>query len=164
MPSTQSPSPQASPAGRSILSKLKAPFGSKTRHIAEYYVQPDDPHRTYSPGDVIKGSVVIKVVKPIRVTHIVVCLHGYAQVFKNPNSPGEGYKAFNGAVGSGKARKGGYFGNGFASLFEDEVVLCGEGRLGEGTYQFKYELEFPRERLPSSIDVGIDVWSKPETG
>ncbi|KAF1980885.1 hypothetical protein K402DRAFT_415769 [Aulographum hederae CBS 113979] len=154
MPSSgRSPSPQStSPATRSLFSRFKAPFNTKTRHITEYFVQPDDPHRQYGPGDIIKGSVIVKVVKPIRVTHIVVCLHGYAQVYKNPNSPGEGYKAFNGLVGSGKVKKGGYFGNGFVSLFEDEVVLCGEGKLGEGTYQFNFELEFPRERLPTSID------------
>lgn len=59
-------------------------------------------------------------------------------------------------MGSGKGKKAGsYFGNGFVSLFEDEVVLCGEGRLSEGVYHFNFELEFPSKGLPSSIDVSI---------
>ncbi|KAL1618977.1 ph-response sensor protein [Neofusicoccum ribis] len=137
----------------SLLSRIKSPFGSKARHISEFYIKPDDPHRQYSPGDLISGAVVLKVVKPIRVTHIVVSLHGYVQVYKNPNSPGDGYRSHYSAIATGKgSRIGGYFGNGFASLFEDEVVLCGEGRLGEGTYQFNFELEFPSKGLPSSID------------
>lgn len=57
-------------------------------------------------------------------------------------------------TGSGTSKKGAeYFGNGFASLFEDEVVLCGQGRLLPGAYKFKFELELPPKGLPSSIDV-----------
>lgn len=158
MPTSTAQSPPSStqtpPTGKSLLSRIKSPFASKARAIAEYYIKPDDPHRQYSPGDVITGSVVLKVLKAIRVTHIVVSLHGYAQVYKNPNAAGEGYRAHYSSVASGKgSRLGGYFGNGFATLFEDEVVLCGEGRLGEGTYQFNFELEFPSKGLPSSIDV-----------
>jgi len=83
----------------------------------------------------------------------VVSLHGYAQVFKNPNTPGDAYKNYSATIGSGKAKStGSYFGNGFVSLFEDEVVLCGEGRLAEGVYHFNFELEFPSKGLPSSID------------
>ncbi|KAK0642301.1 pH-response regulator protein palF/RIM8 [Lasiodiplodia hormozganensis] len=150
---TTSLSPSPGP-GRSLLLRIKSPFfGSKARHISEFYIKPDDPHRQYSPGDIITGAVILKVVKPIRVTHIVVSLHGYVQVYKNPNSPGDGYRSHYSAIATGKgSRIGGYFGNGFASLFEDEVVLCGEGRLGEGTYQFNFELEFPSKGLPSSID------------
>ncbi|PSN65622.1 hypothetical protein BS50DRAFT_63310 [Corynespora cassiicola Philippines] len=130
-----------------------ATYKSKTRNFADFHIQPDDPHRQYAPGDLISGSVIIKVLKPLRITHLVVSLHGYAQVFKNPNSPGDAYKNYSTTVGTGKGRKtGSYFGNGFASLFEDEVVLCGEGRLGEGVYHFNFELEFPTKGLPSSID------------
>ncbi|KAF2098632.1 hypothetical protein NA57DRAFT_23527, partial [Rhizodiscina lignyota] len=147
-------SPQPPPSGRStsFLSRIKAPFGSKTRNIAEFYIQPDDPHRQYSPGDHITGSVILKVVKPLRVTHVVVCLHGFVQVYKTPNNPGESYRAYTGTSVPGKTARTGYFGNGFVSLFQDEHILCGEGRLGEGVYQFGYELVFPRDRLPSSID------------
>lgn len=74
-------------------------------------------------------------------------------MFKNPNAPGDAYKTYSTTVGLGKGKKAGsYFGNGFASLFEDEVVLCGEGRLSEGVYHFNFELEFPSKGLPSSID------------
>ncbi|KAF2266340.1 hypothetical protein CC78DRAFT_459377 [Lojkania enalia] len=139
--------------GRSLFARLKSPLSSKPRNFTEFYIQPDDPHRQYAPGDIISGSVIIKVIKPLRITHLVISLHGYAQVFKNPNSPGDAYRNYSTTVGSGKGRKGGsYFGNGFVSLFEDEAVLCGEGRLGEGVYHFNFELEFPSKGLPSSID------------
>lgn len=142
-------------SSRSLLSRLRAPLQSKTRNFTDFYIQPDDPHRQYAPGDVISGSVIVKVIKPLRITHLVISLHGYAQVFKNPNSPGDAYKNYcSSTVGSGKGKKAGsYFGNGFVSLFEDEAVLCGEGRLGEGVYHFNFELEFPSKGLPSSIDV-----------
>lgn len=144
-----------SPQGQTLLSRLKPPFAPKAlRNVSEFFIQPDDPHRQYAPGDVITGSVILKVVKPLRLTHLVVCLHGFVQVYKTPNNPGEGYRTYCASLAAGKTkRSGGYYGNGFASLFEDEVVLCGDGRLGEGSYQFNFELEFPRERLPSSIDV-----------
>ena len=149
---------EITPAGKSFLSRLKSPFSSKTRNVADYYVQPDDPHKQYVPGDVITGSVILKVLKPLRVTHIVVCLHGYVQVYKNPNSPGETYRPHS-SSGAGGKRGGTYSGNGFATLFDDEVILCGEGRLAEGLYQFQFELEFPRERLPNSIDVSVNCLS-----
>jgi hypothetical protein len=140
---------------RSLLSRLKSPLQSKTRHFADFTIQPDDPHRQYAPGDIISGSVILKVLKPLRITHLVISLHGYVQVFRNPNSPGDAYRNYSATIGSGKGKKAGsYFGNGFASLFEDEVVLCGEGRLGEGVYHFNFELEFPSKGLASSIEVG----------
>lgn len=158
MPSTSAgttPSTQDATAARSpsLLARIRTPFTTKTRHIGDFFVQPDDPHRQYGPGDVITGSVILKVLKPVRVTHITVCLHGFVQVYKAANTPGEGYKAYTGTSTPGKTMRTGYFGNGFASLFVDEVALCGEGRLGEGTYQFGYELVFPKTSQPSSINV-----------
>ncbi|KAF3005729.1 ph-response sensor protein [Curvularia kusanoi] len=146
--SSNSPAPS-----RSFLSRLRSPLTSKSRNFTDFYIQSDDPHRQYVPGDIISGTVIIKVVKPLRITHLVVSLHGYAQVFKNPNAPGDAYKNYSTTVGLGKGKKqGGYFGNGFVSLFEDEVVLCGEGKLAEGVYHFNFDLEFPSKGLPSSID------------
>jgi arrestin-related trafficking adapter 9 len=137
------------------LKELK-PFAKSVRHITEFYIQPDDPHRQYCPGDVVTGNVVLKVIKPVDITHIVICLHGFAQVYKRPNEPGEGYRNYNAALIAGKTNKaGGYYGNGFVSLFEDEIVLCGDGRLDEGTYQFGFELHFPQTHLPGGIDVSL---------
>ncbi|RAL63135.1 hypothetical protein DID88_004217 [Monilinia fructigena] len=49
------------------------------------------------------------------------------------------------AYASGNPMKSQYFGNGYCSLFQDEVTLCGEGRLEAGIYRFNYELEFPNQ-------------------
>jgi hypothetical protein len=156
MPSVADRSSAAASPGRRILSRITSPFATKSRSITDFYIQPDDPHRQYSPGDLVTGSVRLRVLRPTRVTHVVVSLHGYAQVFKNPGSPGEGFRATPGYLGTGRGKKSAeYFGNGFASLFEDELVLCGDGRLAEGAYQFNFELEFPDTDLPSSIDVRI---------
>ncbi|KAK4974725.1 hypothetical protein LTR28_010232 [Elasticomyces elasticus] len=154
--------PRALSSGRRLISKIASPFASKTRAFTEYDVQLDEPHRQYSPGDIVRGCVVLRVVKPVRVTHIVVCLHGFVQVFKTPGFAGDGYRHHYGYQGTGKGKRSGgeYFGNGFASLFEDEVVLCGDGRLGESLYKFNFELEFPTKPLPSSIDVTSDVAGK----
>ena len=147
--------PSSSPlSGRRIISRIASPFASKSRNVTDFSIEVDDPHKQHSPGDLVSGSVRLCVLKPTRVTHVVVCLHGFVQVYKHPGSPGEGFRAANGYLGTGRGKKAGeYFGNGFASLFEDEVVLCGDGRLAEGSYQFNFELEFPDRDLPSSIDV-----------
>jgi hypothetical protein len=150
-------SPSApSPLGRdrsSLLSKFRAPFGHRNRSIADYYIEPDDPWRSYFPGDVVKGTVALTVVRPVRITHLVVCLHGYVKVFKNTVPSGETDPDL-GFLGPGRGRRGPeYLGNGLATLFEDEVVLCGDGRLKEGIYKFRFEMCFPPYALPSSISV-----------
>ena len=158
MPSVADRSSAAASPGRRILSRITSPFATKSRSITDFYIQPDDPHKQYSPGELVTGSVRLRVLRPTRVTHVVVSLHGYAQVFKNPGSPGEGFRGTPGYLGNGGGKKSAeYFGNGFASLFEDELVLCGDGRLAEGAYQFNFELEFPDTDLPSSIDVSIQT-------
>jgi hypothetical protein len=105
----------------------------------------------------VSGVFELRVVKPTRITHIVISLHGYVQVFKNANAPpSPNHRVSNVQIGTGKGSKSGeYFGNGFATLFEDECVLCGDGRLGEGIYKFAFNLEFPDRDLPSSIEVGL---------
>ncbi|KAH8700284.1 pH response protein PalF [Talaromyces proteolyticus] len=147
------PSTAPSPSQRNKwVDKLTSRFGNRNRNISEFYVQPDDPWRSYFPGDIINGTVVLTVVKPIRITHLVVCLHGYVKVFKNTILPGEASPEI-GFLGPGRGRRAGeYMGNGFATLFEDELVLCGDGRLKQGIYKFKFELGLPPYNLPSSIN------------
>ncbi|EAW10421.1 pH response protein PalF [Aspergillus clavatus NRRL 1] len=150
------PSPSSSsPLGRnrsSLLSKIRSPFSHQNRSIADFYVEPDDPWRSYFPGDVVKGTVVLTVVRPVRITHLVVSLHGHVKVFKNTVASGE-LDAEVGSLGPGRGRRGPeYLGNGLATLFEDEMVLCGDGRLKEGVYKFRFEMCFPPYALPSSIN------------
>ena len=84
----------------------------------------------------------------------MLCLHGFVKVFKHCNAPGEGISKEDGYAGTGRGKRGTeYWGNGLASLFEDEIVLCGEGRLGLGVYSFKFDVQLPSDGLPSSIDV-----------
>jgi arrestin-related trafficking adapter 9 len=138
---------------RSVISRVAAHFGNRTRNISEFYIQPDDPWRTYFTGDAIKGTVVLTIVKPLRITHLVICLHAYVKIFKNTIAPGEAGLDI-GFLGPGRGRRGSeYLGNGFATLFEDETVLCGDGRLKEGMYKFQFVMELPPYSLPSSINV-----------
>lgn len=137
----------------SLLSRFAAPLANRNRNVAEFFVEPDDPWKSYFPGEIIKGCVVLKIAKNLPITHLVICLHGHARVYKNQVVPGDGV-ATSGFLGAGRGSRGvEYLGNGFASLFEDEVVLCGEGLLKKGIYKFKFELGFPPQGLPSSIDV-----------
>lgn len=147
---------QTSPRPASFLSKVTTPFTSRKRNLAEYYLETDEPYRQYSPGEVVKGCVNIKVDKAINITHIVVCLHGFVKVFSTARAPGQSVPPDGVPLrsGNGIGKKGAeYFGDGFASLFEDEVTLCGQGRLLPGRYQFRFELELPSSGVPSSIDV-----------
>ncbi|EAT89111.2 hypothetical protein SNOG_03906 [Parastagonospora nodorum SN15] len=150
-PSIHPPQPQA---GRSCPGTSRPCPLNRATTPSSTSPSDDPPPQQYAPGDIISGSAPpTEVTKPLRITHLVVSLHGYAQVFKNPNAPGDAYKNYCTTVGSGKGKRAGsYYGNGFVSLFEDEVVLCGEGRLSEGVYHFNFELEFPSKGLPSSID------------
>ncbi|KAI9733125.1 MAG: ph-response sensor protein [Cirrosporium novae-zelandiae] len=146
------PSYASNSRNRSLLSRFTAPFTSKSRNLSEFYIKLEEPYRQYAPGEVVHGSVVLTVVKPVRVSHLVVCLQGYAKVFKNSNSPGKDYLIENG-ITDGRGKKGiEYTGNGSVSIFKDELSLCGEGRLKEGIYEFRFQLEFPNGHLPSSID------------
>ncbi|KAJ5580460.1 hypothetical protein N7450_006761 [Penicillium hetheringtonii] len=152
LPSKTSTSPVLSRNRNSFLSKFRSPLGNRNRSITDYYIDLDDPWRSYFPGDVIKGTVIVTVVRPVRITHIVVCLHGYVKVFKNATPAGEAAPDL-GFLGPGRGRRGAeYLGNGLATLFEDEVVLCGEGRLKEGIYKFRFEMSLPPYALPSSIN------------
>ena len=152
------PSQPSSPLGRnrsSLFSKFRSQLGQRNRGITDYYIEPDDPWRSYFPGDVISGTVVLTVVRPVRITHLVVCLHGFVKVFKNTVPPGEMAPDL-GFLGPGRGRRGPeYLGNGLSTLFEDEVVLCGDGRLKEGIYKFRFEMCFPPYALPSSINVRL---------
>lgn len=153
--SSRSPSiTSSSPSSRQrIFSAIASPFKSKSRAVADFSVELQHPHKRYHPGEVVKGSVHLRVLKPVRVQHVTVCLRGFVQVYRNPGSPGDSHKGSGAYFANGKAKKSGgeYFGNGYASLFEDEEVLCGDGRLAEGAYQFNFELDFPDRDLPSSI-------------
>ncbi|KAI9650235.1 ph-response sensor protein [Ciborinia camelliae] len=148
--STAQSSPTAS-TGRSLFSRLTAPLKSRTRNLADFHIEPLEPHRRYAPGDLVKGSVVLTVVKPVRITHLTVCLHGFVHVYKNANGANEPLPDTS-AFASGNPMKSQYFGNGYCSLFQDEVTLCGEGRLDAGVYRFNFELEFPSKGIPTSID------------
>lgn len=139
---------------QSILSRFASPFASRKRNLAEYYIRAKEPHRQYSPGDKVEGTVVLTVTKPLRLSHLVVCLHGFVKVFTSTRSPGQSVSRDGGLLGGGIGKRGSaYFGDGFASLFENEIALCGEGRLEPGSYEFQFCLELPSKGIPSSISV-----------
>jgi hypothetical protein len=153
--------PKASPSstastGRSLLSRLTGPLRSRSKYFSDFYIRPLEPHRQYAPGDIIKGLVVLTIVKPFRITHLTVTLHGVVRVYKNQATVTNNTIYEPAVTGSSKHAR--YFGNGHASLFQDETILCGEGRLEAGVYEFEFHLDFPRKGLPTSIDVSI-LWS-----
>ena len=161
LPSDPSWSPtglEASPLSsrRRVCSRFRSLWTpSQARALSDWYVQPDEPHRQYAPGDVVKGAVVLTIVKPIPVTHLLVQLHGDVRVFKGARRR----STRTGRDWSMLARNGKIVddddddGDGVESVMRDEVVLCGQGRFEPGTYHFHFELAFPDRALPSSIDV-----------
>ena len=145
------------PKRSSIISKWAAPFAAKQRNPIDQDIRLDEPFRQYAPGDNIKGAVHVTVLKPLRITHLVLRLHGFVKVSNRAKVPGEkiSYNESLSTSSSGSGRRGTeYFGNGFARIFEDEAILCGEGRL-HGQYQFCFEMSLPSKGIPSSIDVSI---------
>lgn len=157
-PAPRATSPTASTTSSTrprFLSRLSLPLSlplrNRNRNITDFHIRAEEPHRRYSAGDNVRGAVVIVVVKPVRITHLTVSLHGYVRVLKDPTSVAK-------AQGSivlpqnGDSARPRYHGNGLASLFQDEQVLSGEGRLEPGRYEFGFDLLFPDKGLPSSID------------
>ncbi|KAI0470296.1 hypothetical protein F4859DRAFT_128316 [Xylaria cf. heliscus] len=139
------------PPKASFFSRLTAPIRSRSRNLADFHIRLKEPHRQYSAGDHVHGFVILSVVKPIRVTHLTVTLHGYVRAFKNSSAAAQ-LAPVNPAVVAHGGRHGRYHGNGHASLFQDEIVLCGEGRLEASRWEFEFDLQFPDLELPSSID------------
>jgi arrestin-related trafficking adapter 9 len=139
---------------RSILSFLSNPLGKHARNMFDIAIEPEDPFRTYSPGQTVKGHVTLTVLKGFDITHLVVALHGYAKVYKHQVPPGDGVPAPEGLVNGQGSRGVQYLGNGLVSLFQQEQVLCGNGFLKKHVYKFAFEVDFPSKALPSTIDVG----------
>ncbi|KAF6235768.1 hypothetical protein HO173_005963 [Letharia columbiana] len=138
----------------SLLAKCTAPFHSKQRNPLEQDIRLDEPFRQYSSGDAVKGAVHMNVAKSQRITHLVIRLHGFVKVSNRAKLPGESisYDEALMALEKGRGRRGiEYFGNGFARLFEKEIVLCGEGRV-LGQYEFRFEILLPSKGMPSGID------------
>ena len=101
----------------------------------------------------------MNVAKSQRITHLVIRLHGFVKVANRAKLPGESisYDEALIAMEKGRGRRGiEYFGNGFARLFENETVLCGEGRV-LGQYEFRFEMVLPSKGLPSGIDVSTSA-------
>lgn len=155
---TSAETSQSLPAAQTLLARFKTPFTPTKRNLTEYYIRSDEPYRQYSPGDTVKGAVLFTVIRPFRITHLVICLHGFVKVFNHARVAGEGspYEGNHFSTVGGPGKRGSkYHGNGFLSLFDNEVALCGEGHLDIGTYEFRFELDLPLAGLPTSIEVFI---------
>ncbi|KUI63000.1 pH-response regulator protein palF/RIM8, partial [Cytospora mali] len=139
------------PTSRSFFSRFALPIRSRnTRNVVDFHIRPSEPHRKYTAGDNVRGAVILTVVKPIRLTHLTVALRGFVHVYKSPNAANESVSPC--GIDSDGLSQFKFLGNGYASLFQDEQVLCAEGRLESGKYEFNFDLLFPETALPSSIE------------
>ncbi|KAK4251869.1 hypothetical protein C7999DRAFT_27550 [Corynascus novoguineensis] len=154
-PASASASEEPSSNGSgSFFSRFTLPLRSRTRYIADFHIRPAEPHRNYGAGDQVRGAVVLTVVKPVRITHLVVSLHGYMRVYKNPSIPANEpiIDPAEPISTSSRSSRQKHLGNGYVRLFQDEQTLSGDGRLDPGKYEFHFNLFFPPNGLPSSID------------
>ena len=145
------PNPEV-PRSRSLLSRFSNPLAKHARNMFEVAIEPDDPFKVYSPGEAVKGHIVLTVLKGFDITHLVVALQGYARVYKHQVAPGDGVPVADCLVNGKGSRGFEYHGNGVASLFQEEQILCGSGFLKKTVYKFAFELKFPSKSLPSTID------------
>ncbi len=146
-------SPDDPPPKPSFFSRLASPLRPRARNLADFHIRLKEPHRQYSAGDHVKGHVVVSVIKAFRITHLTVALHGYVRAFKSAGAAAQLGPVNPAIASSDGGRSIRYHGNGHASLFQDEQVLCGDGRLKPMRYEFEFDLIFPAKGLPSSIDV-----------
>lgn len=151
---TRTAKARASLKSASFITKLAAPIFSKQRSPIEQEIRLDEPFRQFFPGDAVKGAVHLNITKPMRITHLVIRLHGFVKVINSAKLPGESISYDESLLNSSRGRGIEYFGNGFARLFEDDSILCGDGRVA-GQYKFGFELALPTKDIPSSIDVSL---------
>ena len=146
---------QPSSSTLSFFSRFSLPLRSRARHIADFHIRAAEPHRKYGAGDQVQGAVILTVVKPVRITHLVVSLHGYMRVYKGPNIPANEPVVDPAEVPATTSRSSRLkpLGNGYVKLFQDEQPLSADGRLEPGRYEFNFNLLFPGDGLPSSVDV-----------
>lgn len=137
---------------KSILARLSNPLAKRSTKIFDFEIEPEHPHKTYRPGDSVKGTIVLSVFKGFDITHLAISLHGYARVFKHQCTPGEAKTAPEVLINGRGSHGFEYLGNGLASLFQDEQVLCGSGFLKKQVYKFGFELQFPDYSLPSTLE------------
>lgn len=142
---------------RSKTSSLSLPgLRPSRRTLTDFHIRLDDPHRVYSPTDVVKGSVCITVERPLNLTHLVVSLVGRVDLnLSSGKDSGRKRKEWDDRFDDGTG--------GGVILCKEQVVLCGnreDGRsLQPGVYEFEFELMFvpvgKTEGLPSSLDVRL---------
>jgi hypothetical protein len=132
-----------------------SPSQAMPRHVVDFRLEPERPFYKYTAGDDVRGAVYLTAAKPLRITHLVVALHGSVRTFRSET---EGIKAKMSsappAAPNGPLAMVMYHGRGQASLFQDEQILSGEGRLEPQRYIFHFHLKLPEGPLPSSLYVG----------
>lgn len=139
------------PRSKSILSRFSNPLSKHARTMFEVGIEVEDPFRVYSSGETVKGHIVLTVTKGFDITHLVVSLHGFAKVFKHQANSNEGLSTSDFVVNGKGSRGFEYYGNGLASLFQEEQILCGSGFLKKQVYKFAFELSFPTKSMPSTL-------------
>ncbi|KAL7266568.1 ph-response sensor protein [Rhizina undulata] len=114
----------------------------------------EDPHRVYSPTGLVKGSVCLTIERRLTLILLVVNLKVYElSSTGRDNAGGKAWKEWDNDNDYGMS--------GDEVLCRDQMVLCGEGRLEAGVYEFGFELEFVQAGrmmggLPSSLDFEKD--------
>ncbi|KAI1614554.1 hypothetical protein EDD37DRAFT_112885 [Exophiala viscosa] len=142
----------AVPRLRSRFSLFPQGLSKNARSLFDLAVEPEDPFRIYSPGQAVKGHVILTVAKGFDITHLVVALQGYVKVYKHQIAPGERLPIPEGILNWKGDEKFQYHGGGLATLWQKEQTLCGSGFLKKHVYKFAFELQFPTQSLPSAID------------
>ncbi len=141
-------------------SKIREMFGARRD---DFYIDLDEPHRIFHPGDVVKGTVNLSITKPARVQYVRL--------------------TFSGQVGASVGKQAVK-----SLLFQEQLVLWGEkiqrpaksplavndhndtheiteqdgwaiGTINSGRHLFNFEVRLPAGNLPSSIDVRPSIMS-----
>ncbi|MCJ1478045.1 ph-response sensor protein [Lambiella insularis] len=137
---------------RSLFSRLTAPLEAKATNISDFAISLDEPHRCCGPGDIVQGKLSFTALKTVHITHLVLCLHGFVKIFKNNLGSGKSLSKKNTFPGTGRGKRGPeYFGDGFATVFENESMICGERSFSRGRYSYGFAIAFPARPLPSSV-------------
>lgn len=150
----------AEEGGRSPAGMLKALLASREE---EMYIELAEPHRTYGPGDLVRGQVILSLTKPTKTLYASIKFSGQVVIHLNKSRSKEylfrDYLVFRGTTTDGRIQPG-------AQITTDgadkdvripsrvERKLWQVETMPAGRHVFEFEFQMPSPSLPSTVDFG----------
>ena len=141
-------------------SMLKALLATRDE---EMYIELAEPHRTYGPGDLVRGQVILALSKPTKTLFASIKFSGQVLVNLNKSRSKEylfrDYLVFRGTTTDGKIEPGTQISTdgdtkGVSIPSRVDRKLWKVETMPAGRHVFEFEFQMPAPSLPSTVDFG----------